>query len=304
CQPGDGVARQFVPTAAERTIRPEELADPIGDLAHSPVAGLTHRYPDRVILAVTQSCEVYCRFCFRRETVGASGPLPDADLEAALAYIRRTPAVAEVILTGGDPLSLSPRRIDLILQQLAAIGHVRVVRIHSRVPVVAPERISPALLTALRNHPTVVLVIHTNHPQELTPTARAALARLNEAGLMLLSQTVLLCGVNDDASCLAALFRALIDCRVKPYYLHHCDLARGAGHFRTTIAAGQRIMANLRGQLSGICLPTYVIDIPGGFGKVPVTADYVQRQGSHYLISDHQGREHIYHDPPAVSEGD
>lgn len=296
--PGDPVARQFVPEAAEARILPEELHDPIGDRAHSPAPGLTHRYPDRVILAVTQTCEVYCRFCFRRETVGASGALSEREMAQALDYIRRTPAIWEVILTGGDPLSLSARRLGDILRRLADIPHVGVVRIHTRVPVVAPERIDAALLAAFDIRPTVYLVVHTNHVQELTPAARAALARLAGAGLPLLSQTVLLKGVNDSAESLAALFRALVSCRVKPYYLHHCDLARGTGHFRTTIAEGQAIMAALRTMISGVCLPTYVLDIPGGYGKVPIGPAYVQAEGGGaHRVTDHQGRVHIYHDP-------
>lgn len=295
---GDSVARQFVPDARELTIRAEELADPIGDDAHRAAPGLTHRYPDRVILAVTKSCEVYCRFCFRRETVGETGPLAEPDLTAALDYIARTPAIREVILTGGDPLSLSPRRIRAILTRLAAIPTVETVRIHSRVPVVAPDRIDEAMTKALAAHPFLWLVLHTNHAQELTDAARAALARLTAAGIPLLSQTVLLKGVNDGAETLADLFRALIRAKVKPYYLHHCDLAPGTSHFRTTIAEGQAIMAALRGRISGTCLPAYVLDIPGGFGKVPLTPDYATVVGpGRYKVRDPQGNLHDYADP-------
>jgi lysine 2,3-aminomutase len=296
---GDPVARQFIPTTAEQDIRDGDLHDPIGDRVHEAAPGLTHRYPDRVILAVTQACEVYCRFCFRRETVGAAGPLPAAELDQALAYIARSPAIREVILTGGDPLSLSPRRIADLLGHLAAIDHVEVVRFHSRVPVVAPERVTPALVEALAAHPVVYVVVHTNHAQELTAEARAALARLTAAGVPLLSQTVLLKGVNDSAAILADLFRTLVRCRVKPYYLHHCDLARGTSHFRTTLAEGQRIMAELRAMVSGLCLPTYVLDIPGGFGKVPVGPGYLEpgSAAGTFVVRDHQGRMHAYADP-------
>ncbi|MDP2062471.1 MAG: lysine-2,3-aminomutase-like protein [Phaeovulum sp.] len=293
------VARQFVPTAAELVVAAGSLHDPIGDAAHQPAPGLTHRYPDRVILHVTRTCDVYCRFCFRREVVGESGPLPEPELAAALAYIRATPAIREVILTGGDPLTLSPRRLAALCARIAGIGHIEVLRIHSRTPVVAPERTSPALIAVLKSVPVLYLVIHTNHADELTPAAVAALARLADAGIPLLSQTVLLRRVNDSAEALAALFRALLRHRVKPYYLHHCDLARGTGHFRTTIAEGQRIMAELRGRLSGLCLPGYVIDIPGGFGKVPVLPGYVEETGipGRYMLRDHQGRLHPYADP-------
>ena len=295
----DPVAAQFVPDPRELIIRPEELADPIGDHAHSPVPGLTHRYPDRVIFHITHSCEVYCRFCFRREVVGEDGSLPEADIEAALDYIARTPAIHEVILTGGDPMVLSPRRIAALLARIAAIEHVDVLRFHTRIPVVAPHRIDAAMLQALRPERLAVwVVVHTNHANELTPEACAALARLADAGIPLLSQTVLLKGVNADASSLEALFRGLIRNRVKPYYLHHCDLARGTSHFRTTIARGQAIMAALRGRLSGTCLPSYVLDLPGGFGKVPLCGDDVTMIASgHYEIRDWQGGLHSYRDP-------
>ncbi|WP_257154206.1 lysine-2,3-aminomutase-like protein [Paracoccus pantotrophus] len=297
--PGDGVAAQFLPDARELRIRPEELADPIGDDAHSPTPGLTHRYPDRVILHVTRTCEVYCRFCFRREVVGEEGTLPEPQLAAALDYIARTPAIREVILTGGDPMVLSARRIAALMARLEAIAHVDVVRFHTRVPVVAPGRIDAAMLAALRPARLAVwVVIHTNHAQELTEAARAALARLADAGIPLLSQTVLLRGVNADPKVLAELFRALIRNRVKPYYLHHCDLARGTGHFRTSIAEGQAIMAALRGRLSGTCLPTYVLDLPGGHGKVPLGPDHVRPTApGRYAIRDWRGRLHEYRDP-------
>ncbi len=292
------IARQFVPTPAELIIRPEDLTDPIGDATHSPAPGLTHRYPDRVILHATQTCEVYCRFCFRRETVGDDGPLSDADLDAALAYIAQTPAIWEVILTGGDPMVLSPRRLGQLLTRLSAIPHVQIIRFHTRVPVVAPEKITPTLLAALKTRATVQIVVHTNHADELTPNARAALATLADAGIPLLSQSVLLAGINDDADTLATLFRTLIVNRVKPYYLHHCDLARGASHFRTTIARGQQIMAQLRGRLSGICLPLYVLDIPGGHGKVPIGPGYLtETTPGQYQITDPNGQTHAYADP-------
>lgn len=291
------IARQFVPDVAELTIRPEELYDPIGDAAHSPTRGLTHRYPDRVILTATHSCEVYCRFCFRREAVGEEATLPDADMAAALDYIAATPAIWEVILTGGDPLILSPRRLAAIMARLSDIPHVQIVRFHTRVPVVAPHRINDDLMAALKGRPTVYMVIHTNHLDELTAAATTALRRLSDAGLPLLSQTVLLRGINDDAATLEALFRGLLARRVTPYYLHHCDLARGTSHFRTTIAAGQAIMATLRGRMSGIGIPTYVIDIPGGFGKVPIGPDYLTHDAQGYVITDWQGGKHPYFDP-------
>ncbi|WBL33412.1 lysine-2,3-aminomutase-like protein [Sinirhodobacter sp. HNIBRBA609] len=299
--PSDPVAAQFVPSGAELTIRPEELVDPIGDDTHAPVRGLTHRYPDRVILHITKTCDVYCRFCFRRETVGETGPLAEDALAEALDYIAATPAIREVILTGGDPLTLSVRRLGEVLARLSAIDHVDLIRFHSRVPVVAPERIKPALCEVLRGaRPTVWLVVHTNHAQELTPEAHAAIARLAEAGVPMLSQSVLLRGVNDSVGALSDLFCALLSLRVKPYYLHHCDLAPGTSHFRTTIDEGRALMRSLRGQISGTALPSYVLDIPGGFGKVPVTADHFTpgaTPGS-WRVTDWRGQVHDYTDPP------
>lgn len=295
-QHGHGIARQFVPDTREMLTRPEELADPIGDAAHSPVPGLTHRYPDRAILHITQTCDVYCRFCFRREVVGAAGPLPAKQLDAALDYIAATPALREIILTGGDPMTLSPRRLDAVLTRLDAIPHLDVIRLHSRVPVVAPDRIA-ALAPFLRRRAAVFVVIHTNHPDELTPEARDAIRTLADGGVALLSQSVLLRGVNDDAAVLAALFRGLTALRVTPYYLHHCDLARGTSHFRTTIAEGLAIMQALRGHLSGVAIPSYVLDLPGGYGKVPLDSGSVTPNGpGQWRIRDWQGRVHDYAD--------
>ena len=296
--PDDPVARQFVPLVNELTIRDEELADPIGDDAHAPVKGLTHRYPDRVILHVTKTCEVYCRFCFRREAVGDEGSLPDSDLVAALDYITVNPAIREVILTGGDPLVLSARRIKGLMDRLSEISHVDVVRIHTRIPVVAPEKVTADLIEALQGRSTVWVVVHTNHAQEITGAAEAALARMVDAGIPLLSQSVLLRGVNDSVAALEDLFRKLTRNRVKPYYLHHCDLARGTSHFRTTIAEGQALMAGLRGRVSGTMMPAYVIDIPGGFGKVPLVRDHAEPVGEGaWRITDWRGGLHLYQDP-------
>ncbi|HEY0212321.1 MAG TPA: lysine-2,3-aminomutase-like protein [Paenirhodobacter sp.] len=298
--PDDPVARQFVPDAAELRTRPEELIDPIGDAAHSPTPGLTHRYPDRVILHVTKTCDVYCRFCFRRETVGETGPLSETALHQALEYIARTPAIREVILTGGDPMTLSTRRLADVLGRISAIAHVTTVRFHTRVPVVAPERISAAMVALLAaQRPSVWVVLHTNHAQELTAEAQAAIGRLVDGGIPMLTQSVLLRGINDTHPALIGLFRALQDIRVKPYYLHHCDLARGTSHFRTTLDEGRALMRGLRGHLSGAAIPTYVLDIPGGYGKVPITADHFTpgpAPGT-WRVTDWTGRVHDYADP-------
>ncbi|WP_438668464.1 KamA family radical SAM protein [Pseudogemmobacter sonorensis] len=326
--------------------------------AEGPVPGLTHRYPDRVILHATQTCEVYCRFCFRREAVGEGGALAEAEFLRVLAYLSDHPEIWEVILTGGDPLVLSPRRIGDMLARLARIGSVKVIRFHSRIPVVAPERITPALIAALNGPrggmagegaqgaargdsgngmarageggpeaaasliatpapaadseretsapspawPAVWMVVHTNHPDEITPRAGAALSMLVEAGIPVLSQSVLLRGINADPDVLEALFRRLIAHRVKPYYLHHPDLAKGTGHFRLPLAEGRRIFAALRGRISGTALPTYVLDIPGGHGKVPVNADYLEPLGhdglgpGDWIVTDPKGHRHRYRD--------
>lgn len=299
----DPIARQYIPSADEAVTTPDELGDPIGDHAFSPVKGIVHRYADRVLLKTLHACPVYCRFCFRREQVGPGGEALDgAELAQALDYIRAHPEVWEVILTGGDPLMLAPRRLAEIMAALDAIEHVGVVRLHSRVPVADPSRITPELVAALRAQRVAVYVaLHCNHAHELTVTARSALRLLSDAGIPLLSQTVLLRGVNDDAATLEALFRALVQARVKPYYLHHPDLARGTGHFRLSIAEGQALMRALRGRVSGLCQPTYVLDIPGGHGKVPVGPCYVDLPSDGAAqVTDPKGGVHVY--PPPAEE--
>jgi lysine 2,3-aminomutase len=280
--PDDPVARQFIPDPAELASQPPERADPIGDDAFSPVEGIVHRYPDRVLLKLTHTCPVYCRFCFRREMVGPGGrrALTVEQRDAAYDYIRQQPEIWEVILTGGDPLVLSAQALRTAMETLAAIGHVKIVRLHTRVPVVDPDRIGGELIEALRAPgrdagKTTYVALHANHPRELTPAARAACARIVDAGIPMLSQTVLLRGVNDNAETLTALMRAFVECRIKPYYLHHADLAPGTSHLRTTIAAGRELARQLRGRVSGLCQPVYVLDIPDGAGKVPVGPDYI-----------------------------
>jgi lysine 2,3-aminomutase len=294
--PNDPIARQFVPDARELERHEEESADPIGDDAFSPVEGVVHRYPDRVLLKLVNACAVYCRFCFRREMVGPGrGALSAKALAAALGYVRATPQIWEVILTGGDPLVLSPRRLKTVLAELAAIEHVKIFRVHTRMPVAAPERISPALVRALRVPGKAnYVVLHVNHPRELSAKTRTACARLIDAGIPMLSQTVLLRGVNDDAATMSALLRALVEARIKPYYLHHADLAPGTAHFRTSIAEGQALMRALHGRVSGLCQPAYVLDIPGGFGKSPIGPNYLSEDGA--TIEDFNGRRHRY--PP------
>jgi lysine 2,3-aminomutase len=293
--PHDPIARQFVPDERELCERPEESRDPIGDEAHSPVEGIVHRYPDRVLLKLVNVCAIYCRFCFRREMVGPGRRgLTPAALRAALDYIVGCPQIWEVILTGGDPLVASARRLKDVVTQLAAISHVKVIRLHTRVPVAAPERITPALVRALRTQKATFVVLHANHPRELTSEVRAACARFVDAGIPMLAQSVLLRGVNDDAETLGALMRALVECRIKPYYLHHADLAPGTAHWRTTIGEGQALLRTLHGRYSGLCQPTYVLDIPGGFGKSPIGPNFLSEDGA--TVEDFHGRRHRY--PP------
>jgi lysine 2,3-aminomutase len=267
-----------------------------------------HRYPDRVLFKLVHVCAVYCRFCFRREMVGPGrdSALSEAAYQSALDYIRARKEIWEVILTGGDPLMLSPRRLAEIMADLAAIGHVRVIRLHTRVPVADPGRISDQMVAALKVKGAVTWVaLHANHASELTGKARAACARLIDAGIPMVSQSVLLRGVNDNLADLEALMRAFVECRIKPYYLHHGDLAPGTAHLRTTLAHGQQLMRSLRGRVSGLCQPDYVLDIPGGHGKSPVGPGYLvvdharereYQAETRYRVSDYCGDVHLY--PP------
>jgi lysine 2,3-aminomutase len=301
--PADPIAAQFVPSAAELVTAPEDRADPIGDERWSPVPGIVHRYADRVLLKPILLCPVYCRFCFRREVVGKSPAMltPEA-LASAIDYVRDHSEVWEVILTGGDPFLLAPRRLTEIVRALDQIPHLGVIRFHTRVPFADPGRVDAELIEALGAERAVYVVVHANHPRELTPSARAAVLRLTRAGIPLLSQTVLLRGVNDNAAVLETLFRGLVAMRVKPYYLHHADLARGTAHFRTGIATGQRLVRALRGRISGLCQPTYVLDIPGGYGKVAIAPCAVSPSGTSggWVVEDPAGVQHSY---PPDSEG-
>jgi len=296
----DPIGRQFLPDAAELEARPGERADPIGDDAFSPVAGIVHRYPDRVLLKLVHVCPVYCRFCFRREMVGPGGRpgLTAKARAAAYRYIREHDAIWEVILTGGDPMVLPPAQLRTAIQTLAAIDHVKIVRLHTRVPAVAPERITAEMVAALKAEgATTYVALHANHPRELTAAARAACARIVDAGVPMLSQSVLLKGVNDDIETLTALMRAFVECRIKPYYLHHADLAPGTAHLRTSLEQGRALMRELHARVSGLCQPAYMLDIPGGAGKVPAGPDYVAPSANgHHRVRGDDGEWRVY--PP------
>lgn len=298
--PADPIARQFLPDRRELLALPGELADPIGDAVHSPLPGVVHRYDDRVLLKLLTVCPVYCRFCFRRETVGRGKGdlLSTAETQAALDYIAANPQIYEVILTGGDPLALSPRRLRAVSERLAEIPHVRVLRVHTRAPTAAPTLVTPEWLHALKaSEKALFVALHVNHARELNDAARTAIARLRDAGATLLSQTVLLAGVNDDAETLETLMRALMALQIKPYYLHHPDMAPGAGHFRLTLERGREIYAALVRRLGGPALPTYVLDLPGGFGKARVAAgEATPDETGGWRVRDRTGRIHRYDD--------
>jgi lysine 2,3-aminomutase len=292
----DPIALQYLPSMKELRRSSREISDPIGDVIKTVVPGLIHRYPDRVVLKIINVCPVYCRFCFRREIVGrGERVMQEEDFARALAYIEKSPEVWEVILSGGDPLMLSAQRLANALTRIANIEHVATLRIHTKVPIVDPGRVTAELVATMRLAKPVWVVVHCNHPREVTPKVKEALGRLVDAGIPLLSQTVLLKGVNDDAETLEALFRSLISSRVKPYYLHQLDLAPGTSHFRTPIREGQELVRRLRGRLSGICQPTYVLDIPGGHGKVPVNPLWArQMDDNSWEVTDYLGVVHSY----------
>lgn len=293
--------KQFLPTEAELNIMDVELNDPIGDKPHTAVKGVVHRHRDRCLLMPITACPVYCRFCFRREKVGLkTNALTKNELKAAYTYIGQHKEIWEVILTGGDPLILKAKTLQAILFALEAIEHVEVIRIHTRVPVMDPVRVNAEMIKALKIKKTVYVVLHTNHPSELTKAAQEACALFIDNGIPMLSQSVLLKGVNDNLETMGALMRSLVKNRIKPYYLHHADLAVGTSHFRTSIQEGQVLLKSLRAHYSGLCQPTYVLDIPGGYGKVPIGYHYLAPQKcssgapQHYWVEDHHAELHDY----------
>lgn len=300
------IYKQFIPSLQELEQTSQENRDPIGDDAFSPVKGIVHRYPDRVLFKPVHVCPVYCRFCFRREMVGPnSESLSTAQIADAYEYIRNTSGIWEVIFTGGDPLILKPSQLKRLLQPLIEIEHVAVIRFHTRVPVVTPEAISRELVDALKSSgKTVYVVLHANHPSEFSEAAKQACQKIIDAGIPMLSQSVLLKGINDNVETLTELMRLFVAHRIKPYYLHQGDLAPGTSHFRTTIETGQRLMKALRGRISGLCQPEYVLDIPGGFGKIPLTPCYIKKLSeqvglaTQYQLTDFNDNVHTY--PPDV----
>ena len=296
--------RQVVPSIHELDRLTCDLSDPLNEDGQSPVPGLVHRYPDRVLLLVTDQCASYCRHCTRRRLVGARlWHMGRAETEQALKYIRQTPAVREVIVSGGDPLLLPDDAVERLLHSLRAIPHVEIVRIHTRTPVFLPQRVTPELVTMLRRYHPLYVNIHVNHPAEITPQTERACAMLADAGIPLGSQTVLLAGVNDCPNVMKALMRRLLQIRVRPYYIFQCDLSDGIGHFRTPVSTGISIIQALRGHTSGLAVPTFVVDAPGGGGKVPVGPEYLLSQTEESaLLRNYQGRLTTY-PQPTVYEG-
>lgn len=303
--PNDPIARQFVPDVRELEVHARDLRDPIGDDAHSPVKGIVHRYPDRVLFKAASVCPVYCRFCFRREMIGPElgEALTDQDIDAALHYIGAHDKISEVIFTGGDPFVLSARRVGRLSRELDQIPHVKILRWHTRVPVASPARVTDDFVSALTSSSKkIVTAVHINHARELTARAQEALARLAGANIALISQTVLLKGVNDDGKTLEDLIRTFILCGITPYYLHHGDLAPGTAHFRTTIAAGVALMRELERRLPGTALPKYVLDIPGGYGKADILSRCASVGNGIYTVRDRNGRQHTYQDSCAPTD--
>ena len=283
--PYDPIRRQAIPQGAECNIAPADLNDPLHEDEDSPAPGLTHRYPDRVLFLITDMCSMYCRHCTRRRFAGQKDDESPVDrIEKCLAYIEKTPEVRDVLLSGGDALMVSDKKLEYIIQRLRAIPHVEIVRIGSRTPVVCPQRITDDLVNMLKKYHPIWLNTHFNHPNEMTPEAEAALAKLANAGIPLGNQTVLLRGVNDCVHVMKKLMHELVRNRVRPYYIYQCDLSMGLEHFRTPVSKGIEIIENLRGHTSGYAVPTFVVDAPGGGGKTPVMPTYIISQSPNKIV--------------------
>jgi len=279
------IRRQVVPRIEESITASDEMLDPCGEDSNMPVPGLVHRYPDRVLLLVTDRCASYCRYCTRSRVVSGAGEQElTMDLEGAFAYLEKHPEVRDVLLSGGDPLLLSDSKLDTILTRLRQIPTIEFIRIGTRIPIFLPQRITTELLNVLKKHHPLWMSVHSNHPKELTQEVRMALGRLADAGIPLGNQSVLLKGVNDRADTLKSLFHKLLLCRVRPYYLYQCDLISGSAHLRTTIREGQEIMEQLRGHTTGYAVPTYVVDGPGGGGKIPIGPNYIVGMADNRVI--------------------
>ena len=297
--PHDPILRQVVPLEEEHRFRAVGEEDPLGEEAFSPVPGITHRYPDRVLMVISNNCAIYCRYCTRKRTM-YEGATPDVEIDTMVDYIRRTPAVRDVVVSGGDPLNYANSKLESILAKLRAIPHLEIIRIGTRVPVALPQRIDDELCAMLQKYHPLWVNVHFNHPAELTPEAAAACDKLARAGIPLNNQAVLLKGVNDSVATIKSLCQGLMRMRVRPYYLYQCDPVRGAEHFRTSIQKGIEIIEGMRGHTSGLAVPTYVIDGPGGGGKIPVAPNYLlhyDREHGRALLRNYSGKVYEYLEP-------
>ncbi len=298
------IRRQVIPRIEEAWSAPEEMADPCGEDRHMPVPGLVHRYPDRVLFLVTDRCASYCRYCTRSRVVSGVGDQQlEIQWESAFQYLEKNTAVRDVLLSGGDPLLLSDDKLDRILTRLRSIPHIQFVRIGSRIPIFLPQRITPELCAMLQKHHPLFLSIHSNHPKELTTEVKAALERLANAGIPLGNQSVLLRGINDNATVQRALVHKLLMCRVRPYYLYQCDLINGSAHLRTPVATGLEIIEQLRGHTTGYGIPQYVIDGPGGGGKIPINPEYIlSHQPGRIILRNYENEVFEYPDPQPIPQ--
>jgi lysine 2,3-aminomutase len=297
--PNCPIRKQAIPTCNELVIKSADLVDPLHEDGDSPVPGLTHRYPDRVLILITDQCSMYCRHCTRRRFAGQTDrSLPMSQIDGAVEYIKDNHQIRDVVLSGGDPLTLSDDRLESILQKIRAIPHVEIIRIGTRTPVVMPQRITPILIEMLRKYHPIWINTHFNHPDELTADSEAACATLADGGFPLGNQSVLLRGINDCVHVTRSLVKKLVRNRIRPYYIYQCDLSQGLSHFRTPVSVGVDIIEGLRGHVSGLCVPTYVIDAPGGGGKVPVMPDYVISHGfNKVIVRNYEGVIACYEEP-------
>ncbi len=304
--PNDPIRRQLIPRIEEGWTAPEELSDPCGEDSHMPVPGLVHRYPDRVLFLVTDRCASYCRYCTRSRVVSGVGEQHlEMNWEAAFKYLEAHTEVRDVLLSGGDPLLLTDSILDRLLTRLRSIPHIQFVRIGSRIPIFLPQRITPELCTMLKKHHPLFISIHTNHPRELTSEVRDALGRLADAGIPLGNQSVLLRGVNDSVEVQKALVHKLLMCRVRPYYLYQCDLITGSSHLRTSVAEGVAIIEGLRGHTTGYAIPQYVIDGPGGGGKIPINPNYVvETSPGKITLRNYEGQIFDYPNPTPIPDSE
>ncbi|RBP46916.1 lysine 2,3-aminomutase [Garciella nitratireducens] len=301
----DPIRKQAIPSELELINSPEDFVDPLHEEEDSPVPGLTHRYPDRALLLVTDQCSMYCRHCTRRRFAGQQDqPLPIKQIDRAIDYVKKTPAIRDVLLSGGDPLLMSDEKLEYIIKRLREIPHVKIIRIGSRTPVVMPQRITDKLVNMLKKYHPIWLNTHFNHPQEITQESKAACEKLENAGIPLGNQTVLLRGVNDCVHVMKQLMYDLIDIRVRPYYIYQCDLSQGLRHFRTPVSKGIEIIENLRGHISGFAVPTFVVDAPGGGGKIPVMPNYIISQSPNKVIlRNFEGKITTYTEPEEYTQG-